>query len=150
MKNSSIFNLRNTAVTCALALGSLASTVAHAQTQSVKVDVPFAFQSGSKTLPAGTYTIKLESDHIMLLHGTARGAINNEIINPEERTTPYAVGRVVFHKYGDHYYIREVWLAGDKTGHECAATKSEKELQMAKNTEAPSGTEVAINVQPQF
>jgi hypothetical protein len=150
MKNSSIFNLRNTAVTCALALGSLASSVAYAQTQSVKVDVPFAFESGSKTLPAGIYTITLESDHIMLLRGTARGAINNEITNPEERTTPYQVGRVVFHKYGDHYYIREVWLAGDKTGRECAATKSEKELQMAKNSEAPSGTEVAINLLPQF
>jgi hypothetical protein len=54
----------------------------------------------------------------------------------------------VFDHYGDKYYLRQIWTAGSTVGAECRKSRAEKESQLAKNAQAPSTVELALNTVP--
>ena len=148
MKNTFTSKLQSTLLIGVLATGVLASAShAVAQGTAMKVTVPFAFQNGAQLLPAGTYRIDLNTEHLMILHGTVSNAAGIAMTFPEQRSKASATGKVVFHRYGDHYYIREVWIAGSTEGRECVmshAEKREKQRLVAENS-TPSNVEIAMN-----
>jgi hypothetical protein len=150
MTNTTFSKLQSSLFIGVLAIGAFASaSPAVAQGPAVQVTVPFAFQNGSQHLPAGTYRIDLNSEHVMILRGTAANAAGVAMTLPEQRSKEIAKGKVVFQRYGDHYYIHEVWLPNSTEGRECVASRAEKrdkQLQLAQNTTAPSNVEVALNV----
>jgi hypothetical protein len=149
MTNVSISKLHSSLLMGVLAIGALASAShAVAQGTAVQVNVPFAFQNGSQHLPAGTYRIDLNSEHVMMLRGTTPDAAGFAITNPEQRSSSIDKGKVVFHRYGDHYYLRAVWIPGSDIGRKCVmstAEKREKQLQFAQNSTTPSNVEIALN-----
>jgi hypothetical protein len=149
MTNISVSKLHSSLLIGVLAIGALASAShAVAQGTAVKVDVPFAFQNGSQHLPAGTYRIDLDSEHLMILRGTTPDAAGVAMTNPEQRSSSIDSGKVVFHRYGDHYYLRAVWIPGSEIGRKCVmstAEKREKQLQFARNSTTPSNVEIALN-----
>jgi hypothetical protein len=117
--------------TLALAIGLSAlagSSQLMAQDIREKGDIPFAFQVGDKTLVAGTYTV-------------ARTQLNGVITLCDEETrtmmmTPLQVpagqnrnnqSKLVFRKYGDRYFLAEVWFADDSVVHALPKSKLEKE-----------------------
>jgi hypothetical protein len=129
------------------AIGALASASHAIAQEAVMVNVPFDFQNGSERFPAGTYRIDLQPGHIMLLRGTASTASGFSMAYPEERLKAPETGKVVFQRYGDHAYIREVWIAGETIGYRCQTSREEKhdqKLLIAKNSKAPSTVEVAL------
>ncbi len=123
---------------------------AHAQAggRQVKVDIPFAFQEGSAHLNPGVYTMGLHNGNVLTLRGSNGTGSAIAIVNVGDTTQPVTVGKAVFHRYGDRYFLREVWISGSSVAIECSATKAEKnlqrELQLAANKKAPDGTEVAL------
>jgi len=58
-------------------------------------------------------------------------------------------GSLVFDRYGDKYFLRQIWTAGETGGLECPKSRAEKESLEAKNNQAPSSTELAFNSVPQ-
>jgi hypothetical protein len=151
MKNVSVSKLCSSLLMGVLAIGASASAShAVAQGTAVNVDVPFAFQNGSQHLPAGTYRIDLDSEHLMILRGATPDAAGFVMTNPEQRSSSNSIdkGKVVFHKYADHYYLRAVWIPGNDIGRKCVmsnAEKREKQLQFARNSTTPSNVEIALN-----
>lgn len=144
--------LSSSLIACALTLGSIASTpFASAQglTAAAEVNIPFAFQTTTHTLPAGKYRIVQESRNVIWLQGTSTGAfaVTYDAVASKAPTH----GMVVFNKYGDKYYLHEIWTAGNNVGLECPKSRAEKESksQLAKNAEAPSSVELALNYLPQ-
>jgi hypothetical protein len=130
------------------AIGALASASHAVAQEAVMVDVPFDFQNGSGHFPAGTYRIDLRPGHTMQLRGTASNASGFSMAYPEQRLKAPEIGKVVFQKYGDHVYIREVWIAGETTGYRCPTSRQEEhdqKLLIAKNSKAPSTIEVALD-----
>jgi hypothetical protein len=140
MKNTRLSSiLSSTLLASALAIGSLASTqFASAQTSATisKADIPFAFQTPTQLLPAGTYLIVEESNHLIRLQGTSKGGF----VVTHDATKSHAPtrGSIVFDRYGDKYYLRQVWTAGNKVGLECPKSRAEKANMQAKNQQ-PSG-----------
>jgi hypothetical protein len=138
-------------IACALTFGSLASTksaLAQFSTPVAIVNIPFAFHTAAQTLPAGTYRIDHESAHLLRLRGT--GSIGGFAMTHDAiKTHAPSRGIVVFERYGDTYYLRQVWTAGKSTGLECAKSKAEKLNMQAKNMPAPSLVELAMNSVPQ-
>jgi hypothetical protein len=143
-------------ITCALTIGLLASTQS-ALAQIVKtvaeVDVPFAFHTPQQTLPAGSYVIDRESGNLLLLKGSgsAKGFV---LVHDAINNKAPARGVVVFQRYGDTYYLRQIWTAGNPSGLECSKGKAERESMQAKNMQAknmqaPSTIELALNSVPQ-
>ena len=152
MKNTRLTSiLSSSLVASALAIGSLASTqFASAQTPTPVADVtiPFAFQTATQTLPAGAYRVILESNNLIYLRGpgSAGGMV---VTHTAIKTHAPNRGTAVFARYGDKYYLREIWTAGENVGLEFPKGHAEKESSMqAKNAEAPSSVELALNSVP--
>jgi len=148
MKNTRFTSISGL-IACALMIGSLASTPSALAQNSgraiAEVNVPFAFHTPTQTLPAGSYVLDRETPNLLLLRvkGSASGgfvithdAIKNQAVNH---------GVVVFKRYGDTYYLRQIWTAGNSTGLECTMGKAEKERVQAKSMPAPSSIELALN-----
>ena len=129
------------------ALAAVASLAPTAQAQSTMVTarmkVPFAFQYGTKHLPAGTYIITLGQDSVLTVSGWAGTACVLADVNYDPGLV-YAI-QVVFNKYGDHYFLEELTIDG--SGAQIPIPESETERQMATeqamNRRAPSGTAIA-------
>jgi hypothetical protein len=146
MNTTSTSKLRTYLLACTL--GVIAATSASygfAQDTEMRVNVPFAFHNGSQNMPAGVYTVKIESEHLILLRGYSRSGFVTA--NPEIGK-PSAKGKLVFQRYGDQYFLRDVWPANSQTGQKCTKSKLEREVEIAQSKAAQPGTELAINQQP--
>ena len=49
------------------------------------------------------------------------------------------INQLVFRRYGDQFFLSQIWEAGDRDGHELRTSRGEAELQrlMAKNSTKP-------------
>jgi hypothetical protein len=115
---------------------------AKAQTPSsveVKANIPFAFGVGSKTMPAGEYTIRCTNpnSHIKVLLIRSSDKPESALV-----ITQSVIGKtqddakLVFYRYGDQYFFAQVWLPSDSMGMQ--APKSRREKQMARELAANS------------
>jgi hypothetical protein len=139
-------------ITCALTIGTLVSSASAQGTTAVaEVNIPFAFQTPTRTMPAGTYRIDSETTHLILLRGPGRAA---EFVVTQDSFRFHAAdhGSVVFDRYGNQYFLRRIWKAGDTMGLECPKSRAEKEAekgaQLAKNKQTPDLIELAFNSAP--
>src|SRR5580704_5709852 len=120
MKNTRFTSmLSSSLIACALTIGSLASTQSalaqSGETPLGKVNIPFAFQTATKTMPAGTYRIALESNHTVVLLSSGRGG-TFVMMNPAIRSHAAQQGTMVFDHYGNKYYLRQIWTARSTDG----------------------------------
>ena len=102
----------------------LAVTGVQAQAPSkVEVNIPFEFSAGKTTLQPGVYSIKrMSGNYLTLRSADGKSAV---ILNAPLNLTsidPESVERLVFNKYGDQYYLSQIWLTAD-TGRELIARK---------------------------
>ena len=113
-----------------LLLAALALSVMGAQSQStalMKGIIPFDFVAGGQALAAGQYTVKTitPSPEIEAWHDTDGHAF---IL----RTIPLGARgedtKLVFHRYGDQYFLSEIWSRG-----ESHQVTSSGEQQLAAN-----------------
>jgi hypothetical protein len=152
MKNTRLTSiLGSSLIACALTIGSLASTQpasAQSQTPLAEANIPFAFQMGTQTLPAGMYRIDRQSGHLVLLRGPGHTAGFVET-HDAVRSRAANHGTIVFDHSGNKYYLRQIWTAGSTDGLECPKSRAEKESLQAINKQAPDSTEVAFNSVPQ-
>ena len=139
--------LRSTAILGLFFMLAIASV--NAQTPSrAEVKIPFAFTAGKATLKAGTYSIKRVSDNTLAIRrvdGQATVIVSSPL-TIESRN--YKGGqRLVFNKYGDEYFLSEVWLSVD-TGRQLfpsgAERKAAREYSIANNNARPERFELAI------
>ena len=114
MKNSITSFVASGLVSCALALGAATPSFAQS-TPLVKADIPFAFQANGKLMPAGTYLISEENGSIMRLSGTDKHAQALAIALPDNGVKVATASKITFNKYGDHYFLHNVSVAGSTT-----------------------------------
>jgi hypothetical protein len=55
-------------------------------------------------------------------------------------------GYLVFDRYGDKYFLRQIWTAGNTAGLECPKTRVERETQEANNKQRPGLTELVNSI----
>jgi hypothetical protein len=79
---------------------------AFAQAQTVEAKIPFAFVVQNRVLPAGTYRIKSVGTNLIEI-GT-RGKSILETTTYADANGPESDGKLVFSKYGDQYFLREI------------------------------------------
>jgi len=74
----------------------------------LKGEIPFAFVSGSRTLPAGEYTIEIGSNGIHFLDAK-KHPIQAIFANPAEQSYSEEQPRLVFRQYGGQYFLGQIW-----------------------------------------
>jgi len=142
MKRSITSYLASGLVSCALAIG--ASTASFAQSNPVaKAEIPFAFQVGSKVMPAGTYIFSHDGSSIMQLDGSTADAHALSMVRSETGSKAPKVGLITFNKYGDRYFLHAISSSASPTAWECPTTKQEKAL-----IRELKANQVAVNVIP--
>jgi len=110
-------------------------TVSAQSEQIGVINIPFNFIIGQKILPAGEYTIRpnqTDSKTVWLVQGNDTQAGAFFLTIPVLARETQEKTRLVFHKYGDQYFLSQIWTAGDNSGRELSMPR--KEVELAKNT----------------
>jgi hypothetical protein len=112
-----------------LALLCFSPTIVRAQS-GMSAQVPFDFYVGTQKLPAGSYKISHPATDLVQFNDSNKHSsivLTNGINN---KVAP-SVGKLVFNKYGDNYFLTEVLWTGSTLGRQLV--RSKLELQMARN-----------------
>lgn len=108
------------------ALAALVAGTAVAQDRAVKANVPFDFTVGNTHIPAGSYTISSTRT-------TSIVELRNAAGNVHIFGTGYANGKqsaaskLVFDKWGDRYFLREILCTSAGMNLQLPVSKAEKQ-----------------------
>jgi len=103
------------------------SATLFAQTTSrrlMEVDIPFTFSVEDHSLPAGEYqvfTVTPERSIRLISTDGKHSAIINTL--PNYATLPSENSRLVFHRYGNEYFLAQVWTAGQNVARNPLSSK---------------------------
>lgn len=103
--------------------------------RSAVLNIPFNFVVGGKTLPAGEYTVapnRRDFDKIWLVQSRDGHTSALFTTMPVRTSETQEKTKFVFHKYGEQYFLSQVWTLGGNSGRELVMPRLEREL--AKNT----------------
>ena len=90
---------------------------------------PFTFVVGDQVLPAGEYTIRVVSLTGTLSVDNTDGKVHVFVNSrPVQKLDTESRFKLVFHRYGVHYYMSEIWTPGYRTGRSMPQRPSELEL----------------------
>ena len=143
----SALTTRRSIFACAFAIGTIASaTNAFAQRTHVMVDVPFPFQEGTHSFPAGVYHIEETSANMLLVRSENGDQIKLVMALGETCLKAPSTGKLVFHKYGDRYFLSDIWRANSTVGRQMLVSRAEKELRGTPAKWRAPETQVALNV----
>ena len=111
-----------------LATLSLAATSLLAQSKPlIKVNVPFNFVAGAKTLPAGEYQVDTERPNVVLIQSKdSTSNMNLLIAHSAQNTQMNGVAALKFNRYGERYFLSEIWTGSD-VGRQLPKSRAEKE-----------------------
>ena|ERR1051326_9058444 len=113
-------------------------------TGSIKANIPFDFSVGDKTLPAGAYTVAASTtpDVLLIRREDCRAAAMVVALRmPTEQGEDQT--KLIFHRYGDQYFLAQVWSTGDSGVRELPKSRTEREMiksrskRLARNAVEP-------------
>ena len=111
----------------------LCAAVASANAQlsiPIRAKIPFDFNMGDKKLPAGEYTFRRLSDfsdNKTMSVNNADGSVHLlKSIFEAQVLTPKNQSVLVFHRYGDQYFLEQIWLSGDLEGTQLPESRTER------------------------
>ncbi len=117
-------------VVALFAAASLGAQVA----QQIKVDVPFGFHVGPSILPAGQYTVCADAGSGLVQIRSADSKSAAMILSHSVRSrATLDTGKMIFHRYGDEYFLSQVWKPGSDLGRELPVSR--REMEVAANAQ---------------
>jgi len=116
-----------------------------AQSVAVQATIPFNFSVGTQAMMAGDYRVSVDGWGQMwisrLRNGGATTAPTNAIGGGQTQDRP---PELVFNRYGDHYFLSEVWTGGTYRGHQLMISSTERDY--ARGAKVESTTVVATRL----
>jgi hypothetical protein len=83
----------------------------------------------------------MNGEHTMVIRGAkTSGVAMTQMANDG---LPATKGKAVFTHYGDRYYLRAVWVAGDSSHLLCGSSKAERQSEIA-TVKTSSPVELAL------
>jgi len=117
----------------------LLTSISFAQTKEgdLVADIPFAFVVAERALQPGHYIVRKLNDNLAI-----QDRQNHTLFvpaHPTQRPANENATKLVFHRYGDNYFLSEVWVGGNSIGRALFPSRVERKL-------AESGKEKEIAV----
>jgi hypothetical protein len=106
-----------------------------AQTGTLQATVPFNFTVRQRTLPAGEYQVIVEHTKLWLAPVNAAG-IYSVFTRISAGTDQGMRPKLVFNRYGDRYFLSEVWTGNGHVGQELVISSTEREYARALKPES--------------
>jgi hypothetical protein len=115
---------------------TLCAAVASANAQlsnPIRAKIPFDFNVGEKKLAAGEYTFSrlsgFSDNKLMSVSGADASAhvfqstFGAEVLTPKNKST------LVFNRYGDQYFLEQIWSGGEQEGTQVPQSRSERTIR---------------------
>ncbi|HXY08761.1 MAG TPA: hypothetical protein VEI52_13050 [Terriglobales bacterium] len=99
--------------------------------ETIWAQVPFKFMVGSKTIPAGECVIKraaTDSKTLLINNASASVSLFSSVF-PLETKTISGNYILIFHVYGERYFLTGLQLKGDRTIYQFPESKAEAEMR---------------------
>ena len=136
MTKRMIKSLTMLAIVAALSLATAAISADAQVSTKQSANIPFEFVVGNNEMAAGQCHIeRLPTGGLAIRIRDAKGNSTTRLTSPIVRTTAPDKGKLVFHRYGNSYFLAEVWRAGDNNGRQLVKSSLEKnaERELASN-----------------
>ena len=116
-----------------------------------KATIPFDFVIKNEKAASGQYTIERvnETSGITVLLLRSADGRGIEMFMPMSVQAGESAdrGKLVFHRYGDQYFLYQVWQAGNNLGHELPKSRRERALgrEIARAMSQHQKVTIALN-----
>jgi hypothetical protein len=113
----------------------LTASVAVAQNnQSDAVaDIPFTFIVANHSFAAGRYTFKSVNQTLLRIFSSDNEGIV-VLVDKAEGGLPDDIGKIIFHRYGESFFLRELWEPASWSGRKVIESPAETRLRRKKHT----------------
>ena len=115
----------------------------------IKAKIPFDFSVGNKKLAAGEYTFSrlsgIADNRTMLVRSEDSSTRMFQSTLVAQVLTPKNESILVFHKYGDQYFLEQIWTSGEQEGTQLSESRSERTIrrQLAQTQQSNMSGKVA-------
>jgi hypothetical protein len=109
----------------------------------LRANIPFDFKVGDKTFSAGQYTVNraLQDDSVIKVSSLEGKANTFRATTAVSTRNARDKGALVFHRYGDQYYLAQVWPAGASTGRSLPVSRSERDIKNQQSDSVGQATQ---------
>src|SRR5215469_5821736 len=104
---------------------------AYAQKTSATVNIPFNFTVDDVCMPAGEYIVSTPSERVVAVQHVGGPESKTTMTNNGSPTTSHGGPKLVFHKYGNAYFLAAAWLPNSDHAREFVT--SAQEMQVARD-----------------
>jgi hypothetical protein len=97
---------------------------------NIEANIPFQFHVGNKTLPAGEYIIhQLEGSDLTVMQINSADGKQSALFDVESAEAKSAPEKteLIFNKYGDRYFLSEIFDEGNVDGSKLIASRDERQ-----------------------
>ena len=100
---------------------------------SIAGNIPFDFSVGDTKLPAGNYTLQRIAstssyDRLVIKSADGHGDSHTVMTMPNRTSEVQKQSKLIFNRYGDQYFLSQVWMAGSDTGRDLFQSRNERNL----------------------
>jgi len=110
----------------------------------ISVNIPFDFMVGKTKLPAGQYIVQgTNTQGVLQISSTDRKANVLAVTSSGKADAGESKARLDFNRYGDQYFLSQVWEGGSTAAHRLVKSRAEREAakrlsdHLAKNMVEP-------------
>lgn len=113
----------------------LLATAQLQDSHKIVAQVPFQFMTGNKVMPAGLFVVKAaDRQGAVLLIDNAKADVSDySLVSSNETQEGAPVNALIFHRYGNQYFLSGMALADSQMIYWLPRSKAESELR-AQNT----------------
>jgi hypothetical protein len=152
MKNQALRTI--TMLSLVLVLAAVSVNAQGRSENSIAVNIPFDFAVGDTRLPSGNYTLQriaLTSSYDRLVIQIADGLGDSHTVmtSPNRTSEVQKQSKLVFNRYGDQYFLSEVWMAGSDTGRNLFQSRNERNLARELTRSKSEHKEVVLTASKQ-
>ena len=108
-------------------LMTIAFSGLQAQTMDVRATIPFEFRMGQTVMAAGDYTIH-HSNGVLIVRAQNEDKAVVSLATATDLPKHSSTAGLLFHRYGDTYFLYKVWTPGSANARGVPETSLEKEL----------------------
>ncbi len=131
-------------LTTAALLGSVIAPTVEGQTNRLETSIPFDFQVGAKTLPAGEYDVRLDVVPGTMILRNKKNYDSAAVIIQRTYGRQNKPPVVIFERFGDRHLLSTVWNVGGQ-GYKVPKLNIDKELAKLMR-QKPELSEIALTV----
>ena len=127
-----------------LTLAAAATARAQSAPRAQAADIPFEFTAGDQTFPAGVYRVErvnTQTDRAALSIKSGDGRLSVLVQTMPVETRPGAPSEsamLVFNRYGDRYFLSQIWQPSDEAGLELPKSRAERALRRGPRASRPA------------